>query len=275
MTRVVRRAALVSAVVAASLVGALASHGATGAATTPATGLPLYQFVDSGTGPLPWNAASLESSLNGTKMLGGPHSAANATEGVLAYRTTSSHVDVYVQPATGTPSWSDLSALSSAPAPAADPVPFFDPSGNVDVIYVNAIGQLVILCANDPLTSYWPHVRQLDAWRPEVAVNLSALSGVSFANGLASVQVNGLGATVAARTAANTIEVLTLAWDPGGTVPYLSAPPVNVSTLTNGATATSDPVVLATTVPEVVATAISGDLVLYSPDRDHRDPLAC
>ena len=255
-----RRSVLVSVVVAASLVGASGAH----AATSAATGLPLYQFVNSGTGPLPWNAASLVSSLNGTKMLGGPHSTANATEGVLAYRSTSSDVDLYVQPDSGSPAWSDLSALASLPTPAADPVPFFDPSGNVDVIYVNSIGQLVILCPNDPLSHYWPHARQLDAWRPEVAVNLSALSGVSFANGLASVQVNGLGATVAARTAANTIEVFTLAWDPGGTVPYLSAPALNVSSLTNGATATSDPLVLATSVPEVVTTAISGDLELYS-----------
>ena len=185
MRRDVRRSVLVSVVVAASLVGASGAH----AATSAATGLPLYQFVNSGTGPLPWNAASLVSSLNGTKMLGGPHSTANATEGVLAYRSTSSDVDLYVQPDSGSPAWSDLSALASLPTPAADPVPFFDPSGSVDVIYVNSIGQLVILCANDPLSHYWPHARQLDAWRPEVAVNLSALSGVSFANGLASVQV--------------------------------------------------------------------------------------
>ena len=255
-----RRVALVSVVVVASLVAAPVSR----AATPAAAGLPLYQFVDSGSGPLPWNATSLESQLNGTTMLGGPHAAANDAEGVLAYRTTASHVALYTQPAVGPSTWTDLSSLAAAPAPAADPVPFFDPSGGVDVIYVDAIGELVVLCANDPVTNLWPHLRRMGAWRANVVVNLSALTGVTFANGLASVQVNGLGATVAARTAANAIEVMSLAWDPGSDVPYLAAAALNVTAATNTSVATSDPVVLAATVPAVVTTALSGDLELYA-----------
>ena len=173
-------------------------------------------------------------------------------------------MDLYAQPASGSPTWSDLSALASAPAPAADPVPFFDPSGNVDVIYVNSIGQLVILCANDPLGPTGPTCGTWTRGDPEVAVNLSALSGVSFANGLASVQVNGAERDGRRSHRGQHDRGPVDRVGPGRHVPYLSAPPVNVSTLTNGATATSDPVVLATSVPEVVATAVSGDLELFS-----------
>jgi hypothetical protein len=256
----VRRVVLISAVVVASLVGAPLSR----AATSSPSGLPLYQFVNSGSGVLPWNATSLETALNNTKMLGGPHSASDPAEGVLAYRTTRSHVALYVQPASAPSSWTDLSVLASAPAPAADPVPFFDPTGQVDVIYVDSIGELVVMSANDPLGHYWGHTRRMAPWRSEVGVNLSALTGVKFANGLASVEVSGSNAVVAARTVTNSIEVMNLAWDPGGAAPYLSAPATNVTTVTGTGTATSDPVVLGTSVPEVVTTTLTGDLELYA-----------
>jgi len=250
----------VSAVVVASLVGAPLSR----AATSSPSGLPLYQFVNSGSGVLPWNATSLETALNDTTMLGGPHSASDATEGVLAYRTTTSHVALYAQPASGPSTWTDLSALAAAPTPAADPVPFFDPSGHVDVIYVDSIGELVVMSANDPLGPYWSHTRRMTPWRGEVSVNLSALTGVKFANGLASVSVSGADAVVAARTVTNSIEVMDLAWTSGGAVPYLSAPAANITTVTATGTATSDPVVLGTSVPEVVTTTLTGDLELYA-----------
>jgi hypothetical protein len=256
----VRRVALLSVVVVASLVVAPQSL----AATVAPSGLPLYQFVNSGTGPLPWNAASLEGAIAGTTMLGGPHSASNAVEGVLAYRTAESDVALYTQPVTGASTWSDLSLSADAPAPAADPIPFFDPAGDVDVAYVDALGELVVLSANDPVNALWPHLHDMSAWRPDATLNLSALTGVQFANGLPSVEVSGQGAVVAARTVANTIEVMDLAWDPGQPVPYLSAPAVNLSSLTNTGTATSDPVVLGTSVPEVVTTSITGDLELFA-----------
>lgn len=256
----VRRVALLVAVTLATLGVAPASR----AATTAPAGLPLFQFVNSGSGPLPWNATSLEAAIANTKMLGGPHSAAWATEGVIAYRTTRSHVALYTQPTSGATTWSDLSALAPMPAPAADPVPFFDPSGNVDVIYVDPLGQLIVMSANDPVSNAWPHLHRLAVWHSEVALNLSALTGVTFANGLASVQVSGQGAVVAARTAANAIEVMNLVWSPGQSVPAFVAPALSLQAATNAGTATSDPVVLATAVPEVVTTAISGDLVLFS-----------
>ena len=62
----------------------LAESSSRGATTTAPAGLPLYQFVETGVQPLPWNAVSLKSQLNATTMLGGPHGTTSATTGVLA-----------------------------------------------------------------------------------------------------------------------------------------------------------------------------------------------
>ncbi len=83
---------------------------------------------------------------------------------------------------------------NSLPAPSADPIPFFDPVGNVDLLYVDDVAHVILLSQNDPVTALWRHVHGQSAWRPYVATDLSALSGVSAANGLASILVNGLSA---------------------------------------------------------------------------------
>jgi hypothetical protein len=96
-----RRLALVGIVLAAStLFAESASHGVTTAPTGP-TGLPLYQFVDTGTQPLPWNAVSLERDLNSTTMLGGPHGATDTNEGVLAYRTNQNQLATLTETSAG------------------------------------------------------------------------------------------------------------------------------------------------------------------------------
>ena len=260
--RQLRRLVLISAVVLAStLLMAPWSRGAT-IATPP--GLPLFQFVNSGTGPLPWNAASLEGALNNTNMLGGPHGASDATEGALAYRTTSSDVALYTRNVDGTTSWADLSANSDAPVPGADPVPFFDPSGSADVLYVSNLGHLIVLSKNDPVTPRWHNLRRDSAWRPLIATDLSALTGVTAANGIASIQVIGQNALVAVRTLSNNIETFPLTWDSGQPVPYLSGPAVNVSLATASSTAASDPTVLATPTPALVTTSLNGDVELYA-----------
>jgi hypothetical protein len=107
------------------------------ATTNSAAALPLYQFVDTGTGPLPWNAVSFEGSIDNTKMLGNPHAASEDGEEALAYRMANSQIGIYVQNAIGTTSWIDVSTMVDTPTPASDPVPFFDPSGNLDVLYVS------------------------------------------------------------------------------------------------------------------------------------------
>ena len=128
-----------AALVASAALVATQSHAITNVAPT---GLPLYQFAETGTGPLPWNAASLKAKLNSTTMLGGPHGATNATQGVLAYRTNDNDLALYVQTTTGATAWRDYTTGNDMPTPADDPIPFFDPSGNVDLLYVDTTGHV-------------------------------------------------------------------------------------------------------------------------------------
>ena len=249
------------------------SHGAT---STAPTGLPIYQFISSGTGPLPWNALSLESSINRTTMLGGPHAASNATEGVLAYRTNHNHLALYTQSLTAH-SWVDLSTpANSLPTPSADPIPFFDPSGNVDLLYLDTDAHVILLSQNDAITSLWHHLRGESAWRPYVATDLSALSGASAANGLASIQVNGLSATVAFRTSINNIEVLQLGWASAHPVPFLTSTagtvvvtgsftPPPATTTTKPVTTTTKPVTTTTKPPGTTTTKPVGTTTTTKP----------
>ena len=250
-----RRTALMALMVLASI--GLANPWSRGATSAVPKGLPIFQFVDSSSGPLPWNAISLESSIANTTMLGGPHAASNATEGVVAYRTNRGHLDLYTQRAGGRPQWSDLSDQNSLPSPAADPIPFFDPAGNVDLLYVDSDGHVILLSQNDPVNSLWHSVRRNSAWRAYVATDLSALSGVVAANGLASIQVAGLGATVAFRTALNNIEVLQLGWSAGHPVPFLTGIPGGVagtSTKSSNPTTTTTRPATTTTVKATTTT---------------------
>jgi hypothetical protein len=247
-------------VLAGSVLGAPWSHGATPAPT----GLPLYQFINTGTGVLPWNATSLEAKINSTTMLGGPHTVSSATEGALAYRTSKNHLALYTQTLAGASQWSDLSAPNNnLPVPGADPVPFFDPAGNVDLLYVNTLGELILTSANTPETPMWHHTSTAP-WRPYVAIDLSAVAGVSAANGLASIQVSGENAVVTFRTASNDVEEIPLTWGLGWLAPSVSGPAVNVTTATSTGTAASDPIALPGVANALVTTTTGGDLELYS-----------
>ncbi|MGH9020657.1 MAG: hypothetical protein ACRDV0_06515, partial [Acidimicrobiales bacterium] len=195
------------AMVLALVASALVASGSLASTATP-PGLPLYQFASTGSGPLPWNATALAPELANTTMLGAAHSAVNAAEGVLAYRTAKSHVALFTQPTIGDPTFADLSTQVNAPTPGADPVPFFDPAWGVDVAYVDTVGGLVILSANDPTGAFWPRAHRLAAWHAEAVSDLSLATGVTFANGLPSVAPSPTGATLAARTVTGDVEVL-------------------------------------------------------------------
>ena len=293
-----RRVVLLVTVVLASIT--LAATGSRGATSLAApAGLPIYQFTDSGTGALPWNALSLEGSIDHTTMIGAPHGASDATEGVLAYRTNHGQLALFTQSTTGVKTWTNLSSPAySLPAPSADPIPFFDPSGNVDLLYVDGVSHVILLSRNDPVTPLWRHLHGEAAWRPYVATDLSALTGAAAANGLASILVNGLSATIAFRTTTSTIEVLQVGWAAGHPVPYMTsspgsitvtappAPPTTtttkpvttttkpVTTTTKAVTTTtlpassvavaSDPIVIPGPVPTFVTTSNVGDLLVYT-----------
>jgi hypothetical protein len=213
------------------------------------TGQRLFQFTNSGSGPLPWNAASLAGSIHGTTMLGAAHGVSGANGGVIAYRTNSDHIATFNEggasgttagttttsissPVTTSPTanqaksgWFDYSPNNNVPNPAADPIPFFDPSGNLDLLYVDVSGHLILLTPNAPITPLWSHLHQGAAWRAFVPTDLSALTHTIAANGLASVHLSGPNGTVAFRTAQNSVEVLTLTWESGQPIPYLNGTP--------------------------------------------------
>lgn len=247
------------------------SHGATTAASPD--GLPLYQFVNSGVGPLPWNAVSLESAINQSTMAGGPHSAANATTGVVAYRTTTGDLDLYTQPLSApssgtaattstTPTWADLSTGNAVPVPAADPIPFFDPSANVELLYVDESGHLLVLSPNAPYSPAWAHQHRGEPWRPYVVTDLTALTGVAASNGLASIAVTGASALVAFRSATNAIWALSLSWSGSDPVPIYSGVVAQVAAATLGTmvvptTSTTTTTVKTTTTTVATSTSTS------------------
>lgn len=268
---------VVSTLVLAAVLVPLAARGAT---TPPATtGLPLYQFAETGVEPLPWNATSLESYLNSTTMLGGPHGATGATEGVLAYRTNQDHLAQLTLSDNGATQWLDYTPQNDVPSPGADPIPFFDPSGNVDVLYVDKTGNVILVTPNDPDTTLWSRLHYDTPWRPYVSTDLSALTGVTAVPGLPSVQVVGTTGTVAYRTTTGAVEVLTLTWSPTQPVPVYAQSDATVTTY--GVTSTtqpaaktsphqttngfaSDPVVLPGLTPTFASTLPSGDLVVFT-----------
>ena len=272
-TRVkLRRAVLLAIVVLSSIT--LAATGSRGATPPAPAGLPLYQFIDSGTGPLPWNAQSLEGSIDRTKMIGAPHAASDATEGVLAYRTNHEQLAILTETSTGTKSWTNFSTpKNSLPTPTADPIPFFDPAGNVDLLYVDDVDHVILLSPNDPVTPLWRHLHAQGAWRAFVATDLSTLSGTTAANGLPSILVSGFSATVAYRTTKSAIEIMQFGWSSGHPVPFMTAapgsvtvtapPPPPTTTTTKPVTTTTKPVTtttkpVTTTTKPITTTTLPG-----------------
>lgn len=261
-----RRIALIVTVV---VTGIFLAEPWSHATTLAPSSQPIFQFKSTNSGPLPWNAASLEPSINHTTMLGGPHAASSATEGALAYRTSNNHLALYTQNASGASRWTDLSYHNNnLPAPGADPIPFFDPSGGIDLLYVNTLGELILTTANDPVTPLWHHLTPT-LWRPYISIDLSALIGVSAANGLPSIQVNGNSGFIAFRTASNSVEELPLSWSPGNQVPTLTGP---ATTVAPAGTVSADPVTLPGSIPAFVTTSDNGDLVLYATSSVAPDP---
>jgi hypothetical protein len=253
-----QRIALLAIVVLASI--AFVDTWSRGATASAPSGLPIYRFVDSGTGPLPWNASSLEGAIKKTTMLGGPHAASDATEGVLAFRTNTDQLGTFVKTAAGVSTWTILSTpQNSLPTPSADPIPFFDPSGAVDLLYVDNASQVILLSKNDPVNTLWHNLRGDSQWRPYEATDLTALTGVEAANGLPSILLNGLTATVAYRTTTNTIEIAQLGWAQSHPVPFITSLAGSVMVaatqpLPTTTTTTTKPVTTTTKAPTTTTT---------------------
>ncbi|MFZ1062338.1 MAG: hypothetical protein WAN30_02575 [Acidimicrobiales bacterium] len=225
--------------------------------------LPLYQFVDTGSGPLPWNAVSFESSIDETKMLGNPHAASQDGEDVLTYRMANSQIGLYVENALGTTSWTDLSTLVDTPTPASDPVAFFDPSGNLGILYVSTQNHLILISSTVVLAPRAPNVAGDGARAPYVLTDLSVKSGLNVAAGLPSVGLDGSSGFVAVRSSTNLAEVLPLTWNDDQSPPSVGAP-INVSGATSVGTIASDPVALAGTTTSFAAITTAGAVELFT-----------
>jgi hypothetical protein len=232
--------------------------------TSNAAGQPLFQFVDSGTGALPWNAVSFETSVASATMLGGPHAASQNGESALAFRASNGDVDLYEQNANNTTQFTDLSTQVATPPAGSDPIPFFDPTGAVDVLYVSTTGHLILVSTNYNVTARSRVSARVVTVSNFTSTDLTTSSGVSAANGLPSIRVNAQSGLLVVRSATNDVEAITLRWALNQSVPAVLGQPVNVSNVTGTGTAGSDPVALGTSGLAVVSISTGGALDLFT-----------
>jgi hypothetical protein len=195
----------------------------TGAPSASPTPLPLYAFVNSGVGPLPWDAVSLASTVNNAPLIGTPHAASASSQGVLAFRTTGDHLGLYTQPVSGAPTYRDLTVGHDVPALTGEPVPFFDPSGAVDVLYIDANGHLELVSGNDTASDTWPLTHGGEPWTDFITTDLSALSATASVTGVPSIRVFGQNALIAMRTTSGSLQLLSLNFSGSDPVPTVSA----------------------------------------------------
>ena len=229
---------------------------------TKTPGLSLYEFVATGTGPLPWNAVSFEGSINNTTMLGGPHAISANGATLLAYRTSNNDVAIALANANGTTQWNDLTTQAALPLPGADPQPFFSPSGSPGVLYVSTNGHLIMVTNADVHAA---RAHNVDVNLAFQVTDLTTRTGVTAAAGLASITTSTSGSFITVRTTSNNIAVLPLSWPLASpSTPIVTGPSVNISTTTSTGTVTSDPVVVPGPVPSLVAVSSSGDLNLFT-----------
>src|ERR1039458_8961467 len=233
--------------------------------SSPSTaGQPIYQFEDYGTGALPWNAVSFESEVDATTMLGGPHAVSQDGESALAFRASNADIALYVQNANGTTQFTDLSTqVATAPA-ENDPIPFFDPTGAVDVLYVSNAGHLILITTNYNVAARSTESAHDATTSNYTSTDLTASSGVSASSGLPSIEVNGTTGLLVVRSPTNSVEALSLTWALNQSVPSLHGPAVNVSSITNAGSAGGDPVALDTPGLAFVSIATSGALDLFT-----------
>ena len=225
--------------------------------------LPLYEFINSGSGPLPWNATSFESSINNTTMLGNPHAASQDGESALSYRMANSQLGLYVANANGTSTWTNVSTLVATPTPLSDPVPFFDPQNNLDILYVSTSNHLILLTTTTARAPISDRLSHPTPWSPYTSTDLTLKTGVGVAGGLPSVQVSGSGGFIVVRTLANNAEVIPLSWSVNRNVPIVRGAAVNISSATGTAAIANDPVALPESQNSFVATTTSGSLMLF------------
>jgi hypothetical protein len=217
--------------------------------TTAATvGLPLYAYVQTTSGPLPWDATAV--TAVSAPVVGTP--TVVTTNAGPAFLTRSANGDVLLgDPVNG--SLNLMTQLDSAPAAAGDPVGTVRADGSWSVLWTTATGHLI--WANSLDTSSLPNFDGADlpattwVWR-----DLSA-------DGVLAVGTPALsGTNVVTRSPAGTL----VWWQLGG----LAATPTttNISALT-AVTAATDPQIVMTngsSSPMIVTTTATGHVVVLT-----------
>ena len=222
-TPIMKRLALVTVLLLSGVFATAVSRATPTATVTTPTGQPLFQFVNSGVGPLPWNAQPLSSVLNGNTMIGGPHAASGPTAGVVAFTTNGGHLGLFTQPTTGAATFADRTLGNATPTPAGDPVPFFSPSGDVDILYVDDQGHLQVQVPNDPRTPFWAALHDNQPWRPFVTRDLSAQSNIPAGVGVPGVSVVNGAAVIAFNARDGSLAVIRLTWPTASPIPVVDA----------------------------------------------------
>ena len=116
------------------------------------TGLPLYEFSQTGTTLLPWVATSLSSLTHGATMSAGPRTVQSSQGDVIAFSTATHDVAFLTTSPTASPTYLDLTAQIGLPSAADAPVPFYDSLGRLNLAYVSTAGH-VIVTTNDALAA--------------------------------------------------------------------------------------------------------------------------
>ena len=113
------------------------------------TPLPLYEFVKTGAGALPWTAISLAAVDGGATLIAGPRTAvsANGALSVVVFATKAHSVGVVSVEGTST-SYLDLASQVILPPTADAPVPFFDGAGRLNVVYLATSGHIILVVNN-------------------------------------------------------------------------------------------------------------------------------
>jgi hypothetical protein len=195
-------------------------------------------------------------------MLGGPHSISANGASAISFRTTSNQIGLYAQNANATNTWANVSTQVSTQLAQSDPIPFFDPSGEVDILYVGANSHLILLAHTYNKGPRGANIALATA--AYKAIDLTALTGQTAANGLPSIQLNGLNGFIVFRSSTNHMDVLNLSWSQASSTPTLSAPLTDVTLLSGTSTTIVDPIALATSTPSFVTLNAAGQLQLFN-----------
>jgi hypothetical protein len=223
--------------------------------------LPLYEYANSA--PSAWNTESLVTEFHGHAILGAAHAAAGDGEYALTARLDDGDIGLYVQNASGSTSFHDLTAMSRAPRAATDPNVFLDPWGNVDVIYVSTSDHLTLISTNAARSVRHANLATQFAPSGYGVIDVSAHSGSLVAPGLPSVSVSGDYGVIFTRTTAGDALATSLQWHQESVAPQVGVA-ADVTAATHSPSIVNDPVSIVGTTNVFAATTSGGHVELFT-----------